>query len=333
MNTGKANVPAKRKFKAWVGAARPRTLPLALSSIALGSLLAGSSGHFSMPVFLLAVLTTIFLQILSNLANDYGDSIHGADHAGRTGPARAVQTGEITSSSMLNAVIAFALFSLFSGLTLLYIAFPGAVVPIVLFTLLGLACIVAAVTYTAGKKPYGYAGLGDISVFVFFGLVGVCGTYYLHAHSLPLLILLPAAAVGLLSVGVLNVNNIRDIESDKLAGKRSIPVRIGPFPARIYHLCLLAGSIACALIYVFLNYRDPRQFMFLIITPLFVLNGLLVFRRHEPARLDPLLKQLALSTLLFVLVFGFGELITGGLPLIKVPPPAIKASNSPGSPT
>ena len=308
----------KPKLTDWVEAARPRTLPLALSSIAMGSLLAGTFHTFKWPVFFFSVLTTVFLQILSNLANDYGDSVNGADHKGRSGPGRAVQTGKISLSSMLNAVIIFSGLSLLSGITLLFLAFRTNFLPALLFLVLGLACIAAAITYTAGKKPYGYAGLGDISVFLFFGLTGVCGTFYLQAHTLPAVILLPAAACGFLSVGVLNINNIRDIESDRTAGKKSIPVRLGGLAARRYHLLLLTGSVAATLGFVLSEFRHWQQLIFLGITPLLVLNGLLVWKRQDPKGLDPLLKQLALSTLLFVLVFGFGQLLSSDFPLIKV---------------
>lgn len=303
-----------RKREAWIAAARPRTLPLALSSIALGSFLAASHGTFLWPVFILCVITTIFLQILSNLANDYGDSIHGADHKDRQGPQRAVQSGVVSSEEMKKAVILFSGLSLISGLTLLWVALNGQSLAILGFLLLGLLCIGAAIMYTNGKNPYGYAGFGDISVFIFFGLVGVCGTFFLHTGYFDPLVLLPAASCGLLSTAVLNINNIRDIESDTLAGKMSIPVRIGGKAARGYHLILLVGSLAASFLYVWFTYRNWQQYVFLLVTPVFALNAFLVFTRTDAKKLDPLLKQMALSTLLFVLIFGLGDLVTSGLP-------------------
>ena len=317
--------------KAWIAAARPRTLPLALSSILLGSFLAASHGGFRWAVFLLCVLTTICLQILSNLANDYGDSIHGADSLDRQGPVRAVQSGEISLKEMKNAVILFSCLSLVFGLILLWVALNGQGLIILGFLALGLLCIYAAVTYTNGKNPYGYAGFGDISVFLFFGVVGVCGTFYLHTGTFNYLLLLPAAACGLLSTGVLNINNIRDIESDEKAGKRSIPVRIGGTAARFYHLMLLLGSLVLSALYVYLTYRDWQQYVFLIVSPLFALNAFLVFTRQDAKKLDPLLKQMALSTLLFVLVFGLGDLITSGLPPVEIPDQPKQSASSPPS--
>ncbi|AHM59565.1 1,4-dihydroxy-2-naphthoate octaprenyltransferase [Flammeovirgaceae bacterium 311] len=294
---------------AWVSAARPRTLPLALSSIWLGSFLAAYYGAFNWDVVVWASVTTIFLQVLSNLANDYGDSIHGADSAQRQGPQRAVQAGLITPRAMRTAMIVAGLLSLCSGLYLLYVS-VGFVMEVFFFFLgLGLLAIAAAITYTSGSRPYGYAGLGDISVFIFFGLVGVLGTFYLHAGWLTWELLLPAASSGLYSAGVLNVNNIRDIESDRLAGKFSIPVRIGREKAVSYHAFLLIAGFLAALAFVLLEYRSPWQFLFVISLPLFIVNLRAVFRNKEASALDPYLKQLALSTLFFVLLFGIGHLL------------------------
>jgi 1,4-dihydroxy-2-naphthoate octaprenyltransferase len=208
------------RVKAWVSAFRLRTLPLALASIGMGSFLAAADNSFRGDVVAWCALTTLFLQILSNLANDYGDTKHGADSAHRQGPKRAVQAGLITAAQMKTAMVVFAALSLLSGLLLLWTALGSAGLYVFLFFLaLGLAAIWAAINYTAGARPYGYAGLGDIAVFTFFGLVGVMGTYYLQTQQLPGALLWPAASMGFLATGVLNINNIRDIESDRLAGK------------------------------------------------------------------------------------------------------------------
>ena len=175
-----------------------------------------------------------------------------------------------------------------------------------IFALLGAGAIWAAIAYTASNRPYGYVGLGDLFVFIFFGWVGVAGTYFLQVQQVDWAVLLPATAVGLLAVGVLNVNNIRDMASDRLAGKFSVPVRLGPARARLYHWALLLGALLCALLFVLLDYDSPWQFLFLLAAPLLVRNGLAVQRRHEPPLLDPLLRQLSLSTLAFVLCFGVG---------------------------
>src|SRR5690554_4435762 len=212
------------KKQAWLHAIRLRTLPLALASILMASFMAQYHGLFRWEVFVLAALTTTLLQILSNLANDYGDSIHGADSAVRQGPIRAVQSGIISSGEMKKAMLVFALLSFISGNLLLFIALNDLFVYLS-FVALGLLSIIAAVTYTSGTKPYGYLGLGDISVFLFFGLVGVLGTYYLHTLEFSPQLVLPAVSLGLFSTAVLNINNIRDINSDAQAGKN--PFRCG----------------------------------------------------------------------------------------------------------
>ncbi|MBD0256431.1 MAG: 1,4-dihydroxy-2-naphthoate polyprenyltransferase [Cytophagales bacterium] len=296
--------------KAWISAARPRTLPLALASIGMGSFLAAGVGEFSLRVFLLCAFTTIFLQVLSNLANDYGDSVHGADSQERQGPQRAVQSGVISARQMRTAMIVFALLSLCTGVWLLYEALKDASARTIgLFFGLGLCAIAAAVTYTAGKRPYGYAGLGDVSVLLFFGLLGVLGTYYLHVKSISPLLVLPALSCGFFATAVLNVNNIRDIESDRKAGKKSIPVRLGRAAAVRYHWLLLGAGLLCAVAYVALTYASPWQLLFLVTLPLLGRNALAVKRNRNAVDLDPYLKQMALTTLLFVLTFGLGQLI------------------------
>lgn len=289
----------------WVEAARPRTLPLALSSIFMGSFTASAEGFFNPWIFGLACLTTIFLQVLSNFANDYGDTQNGADLAGRIGPARAVQTGAITSQQMLRAIILFALLSLTSGIALLWISFGSLTSPAFLqFLGLGILCIAAAYTYTAGKNPYGYAGLGDISVFLFFGLVGVVGSYYLYSQTWSLTSLLPALSSGFFATGVLNINNIRDISSDLRAGKKTIPARFGKKKALVYHWFLLIGGMATAVLYVAI--QGQMQYWFILSFPLFFINGYKVSTLENP---DSMLKQLALSTLFFTLIFGVSILL------------------------
>ena len=290
-------------IKHWIKAFRLRTLPLAMASISLGSFLAASQGLFNLRATFLCVLTTLFLQILSNLANDYGDSIHGADHTDREGPQRLVQSGTITSDQMKKAIIIFTILSIISGLSLIY----GE--NLLLFIPLGLLSIVAAITYTVGKKPYGYAGLGDISVFTFFGIVGVLGSYFLQAHNFNWTLLLPAFACGFFSTAVLNVNNIRDINSDKIAGKNSVPVRLGPHKARIYHCILLSLGLLSAIGYTIINYNSPWQWLFLVSAPLLFLNAKNVFIKKTAAEVDPYLKHMAITTLVFVFSFGIGNLI------------------------
>ncbi len=294
--------------KIWLQAFRLRTLPLALSCIAMGGFLAASVNAFRWDIFLLCILTTICLQILSNLANDYGDSVHGADSPSRKGPSRAVQSGVISATQMKSAIVIFVLLCLASGITLLAVAFGMNWTAILFFLGLGMLSILAAVAYTMGRRPYGYIGLGDFSVLIFFGLVGVMGSYYLFTQNFSWREILPALSCGFFSIGVLNVNNIRDIDSDRQAGKFSIPVRIGKHRAVIYHWILIFGGLTCALTYNLLQYDSPSQFLFLLSAPLFLKIGIAVGAKpsHE---LDPYLKQMALSTFLFVVLFGIGLIL------------------------
>jgi 1,4-dihydroxy-2-naphthoate polyprenyltransferase len=292
----------------WLSAIRLRTLPLALSSIGMGGFLAVAAGKFDWTIFLFCCLTTICLQILSNLANDYGDSVNGADHAGRKGPSRAVQSGAISLSQMRAAVIITAVLSFASGISLLRVSLDWNQNEFLVFLGIGVLSILAAIAYTVGKKPYGYSGLGDISVLIFFGLVGVMGSVYLMTKTLDWLNLLPALSCGLFSVAVLNINNIRDIESDKAAGKFSVPVRIGKQKAALYHSYLLIIGTLSSLIYVILNFRTAWQLLFLLVFP--ILIKIMVAIKNEPSEnLDPWLKRMALTTLLFVILFGIGSII------------------------
>jgi 1,4-dihydroxy-2-naphthoate octaprenyltransferase len=294
----------------WIEAARPRTLPLALSCILMGCFLAASTGNFSWTVAALSVLTTIILQVLSNFANDYGDAVNGKDTDLREGPRRAVHSGHITAAVMLKAIVVFSVLALISGISLLTIALRDAPANTFwVFLGIGIACIIAAITYTAGKRPYGYVGFGDLSVLIFFGWVGVLGSSYLHTHIWDWGLLLPATSCGLFAVGVLNINNIRDIDSDRATGKNSIPVRLGREKAVRYHWAILITGMLCVTIYTFQNFSGYTSLIFLLSFPLFVKNGLAISRLTKASELDPYLKQMALSTLLFVILFGIGVVL------------------------
>ncbi len=295
-------------MKAWIKAFRLRSLPLALACISMGSILAYTDGKINWLVAVLSLVTTLFLQILSNLANDYGDAKSGVDSDVRVGPKRSVQTGEITAKTMFQAIILFGVLSFISGVGLLFIGLTFNTTFFV-FLLIGILAIIAAIKYTMGENPYGYSGFGDLSVFLFFGIIGVMGTYFLHTGKINYLAILPALSCSFFAVAVLNVNNIRDIESDKITGKNSIPVRLGREKAVNYHLILLVSGLLCSLAYVFLDYKGPFQFLFLLIIPLLYKNGMAVKTLHEAAKLDPYLKQMALTTLLFVICFGIGNMI------------------------
>ncbi len=296
-------------MKAWLHAFRLRTLPLAISCIGMGSFLAAAEGFFRLDIFLLAVLTTIFLQILSNLANDYGDAVSGIDSDERKGPKRAVQSGAISKTQMRNAMVLFVMLSLASGIALLLVAFGLNWSALLFFFGLGLLSIGAAIAYTVGKRPYGYVGLGDISVLLFFGIVGVGGSYYLFTQIINWMVLLPALSCGLFSIGVLNINNIRDIESDQKAGKYSIPVRIGKQNAAIYHIAISLVGVLSAVVFVVLNYVAVWQLLFLLTSPFLYSINVAVLNKPSD-QLDPYLKKMAISTLLFVLLFGIGLLVS-----------------------
>jgi len=297
-------------WKPWIAAFRLKTLPLALSNTIMGSALAAGAHNFRWSVFGLAALTTILLQILSNLANDYGDFVNGKDTAERIGPKRMVQSGHIAPVTMLKGIILIGIFTVLSGLSLILIGTAGIDISnILIFGALGLAAIAAAIKYTVGKNPYGYRGLGDIFVFIFFGLVGVIGTYFLHTQTFSWDLLLPAAAMGLLSTGVLNMNNLRDYEADKNAGKNTIVVTMGPQKAKIYHLFLVLGAAICAIAYTILNYESIWQWTFLVSFPVLFLNLKATFSYKNSIELYPELGKLALGTLLFALCFGVGLII------------------------
>jgi len=291
-----------RNARAWVVSLRLRTLPLALASTGMGSFLAAGFRVFNLQTCLLTSLTAILLQILSNLANDYGDYKTGADNKERIGPQRALQSGSISISAMRNAIIFVSLLTLIIGCILLYEA-TSSIRIFILFLVTGLLCIAAAIKYTIGKNPYGYSGFGDVAVFIFFGIVGVDGTFYLHAHYFHPDILLPACTLGFLSAGVLNVNNMRDINSDAASGKNTIVVRMGFANAKRYHTFLIVFALLSLIGFTLLHWSSPVHWIFLIILPLFVLH-LVGAVKSDSASMDKYLKQLAISTLLLVLSFG-----------------------------
>ncbi len=292
------------KTRAWITALRLRTLPLALASIGMGSFLAASEHVFKLNVLIWAALTTIFLQILSNLANDYGDSVNGADNEHRVGPVRAVQSGVISAGEMKIGILMFIFLALAAGIILLSETVGLGTNLFYWFLGFGVLSIGAAYTYTAGNRPYGYAGLGDLMVLIFFGILGVGGSYFLYAQQIDAQIILPAISMGALATGVLNINNIRDIESDTKAGKQTIPVRFGQQVAIKYHWSLIIIAVSTAAYYIYLQGYNYYNLIWLLGVPLLFINGYKVATTPLQKDLDPYLKQLALSTLLFMLAFG-----------------------------
>ncbi|MDP6628145.1 MAG: 1,4-dihydroxy-2-naphthoate polyprenyltransferase [Candidatus Marinimicrobia bacterium] len=293
-------------IKNWIYAFRLRTLPLAFSCIIMGSGLAMADGQFNSTVFVLALVTTLFLQILSNLANDYGDFVKGTDNDDRVGPDRTMQSGLITKDEMIKAMWMIALLCSVFGVWLIYEGTLGLDLKKAwLFAILGLTAMGAAVKYTTGKNPYGYAGLGDVFVFLFFGWLGVIGSYFLHAHSLNWELLLPASSIGLFTTAVLNINNMRDHEADAKSGKNTLVVRIGLDRAKGYHQALVYGGILLGLVYVIPS-KQYTHYLFLIAFPLFFGALQEIKYRTDFQNFDPFLKKQAIGTFIFSVLFVLG---------------------------
>ncbi len=298
------------KNQAWLKALRLRTLPLSLSGIVLGSAIAYSNGYENSTVLILALLTTVLFQILSNLANDLGDSQKGADNQDRIGPMRSVQSGLISIKEMKTAVIITALLSFAVAIPLVVIGTKDLPQNVAIFyILLAILAILAAVTYTMGKKAYGYMGLGDIFVFLFFGWVSVLGVYPLFAKSIYPLLILPATSIGLLSVAVLNLNNMRDRVNDKNVGKLTLVVKLGPNIAKIYHAVLILGGLVTLTLFLFMQ---GEKLAFIGLLPGLILISHLkkVMNTSDPKDFDPELKKVALSTFAIAVLTSIGLLIS-----------------------
>jgi len=270
----------------------------------MGSGLAMADGQFNITVFTLALVTTLFLQILSNLANDYGDFMKGADNDDRVGPDRTMQSGLITKGEMINAMWAIALLCSIFGVWLIYEGTIGLDLKKAgLFAILGLTAMGAAVKYTMGKNPYGYAGLGDFFVFLFFGWLGVLGSYFLHTHSFQWNLLLPASAIGFFTTAVLNINNMRDHEADAKSGKNTLVVRMGIRWAKRYHFMLNFMGILFIVFYLMPDIKAVWLFLFGFV--LFIKPAKEIASRKDHASFDPYLKKQAIGTFLFTLIFVF----------------------------
>ena len=292
------------KLKAWISAARLRTLPLSISAIFVGVAIANQKGYESTSIFILAVLTTVAFQITSNFANDYGDGIKGTDSEDRIGPKRALQSGILNAKELKSGIIISVICSLVLTILLVYTAFGVEnVLYSIVFILLGGISVWAAVKYTVGDSPYGYRGLGDIYVFVFFGLVGVLGTLFLFTKQVYLATILPAIAIGLLSVGVLNLNNLRDVVSDKKHNKITLIVKYGFENGKKYHYILLLTSFICMLIFYGLTFNSYSKLWYFIAYIPIIIHLKKVYKTKHPRELDTELKKLTLSTLLLSLLF------------------------------
>lgn len=293
------------KLKAWIAAARLRTLPLSVSGIIVGSAIAKNNSLFQPEIFWLAILATIGFQVLSNFANDYGDGIKGVDDH-REGEKRMVASGLISAKKMKYGIIMTALVTLSITVILIYTAFGWKdFFNSLLFFLLGIISIVAALKYTIGENAYGYLGLGDIFVFLFFGLLSVLGSNYLFTQVIKWDLLLPASTIGLFSMSVLNLNNMRDIENDTKNNKKTLAVSIGFLNAKKYHYGIIILAIVFALAYTLKNFQSISQFIYVIAFIPLLFNLVTVYKNKDPKLLDGELKKVALSTFVYSLLFSF----------------------------
>lgn len=292
-------------FKIWWKAARPRTVLLSLSGVLMGSFLALAENPYLNPLTIVfCVLTAIILQILSNLANDYGDYKKGVDNAHRTGPQRTLQSGVLTERQMRMGISITAVVALIFGALLIFVFAQLSLQELAIFAILGVAAVLAALLYTLGKHPYGYRGFGDFYCFLFFGWVAVAGTFYLATKQLDFTIILPATAMGCCSNAVLNINNMRDYENDKASGKNSLVVKIGLKKAFVYH-CLLIGIAFLSLtLFQILKQAPAYGYTFWLLFPLFLKDLLIINKTLETGVPDPLLPKQVVNTFLLTLVFG-----------------------------
>ena len=301
----------------WVQAARLRTLPLSISGILLGSFIARwrlieIGGNWDWRIFALAMLVTLFYQILSNFANDYGDGVRGTDRfRDKNAEKRAIASGIISVKQMKMAVISTAILAMIMTIGLLYTAFFSYyILEFYVFIGLGILCILAAVGYTIGEKPYGYLGLGDIMVFIFFGWISVGGSYFLFTKAWSWDILLPASAIGMLSVAVLNLNNMRDLESDKLAGKNTLALRLGFKRAMIYQIVLMQLPLILVLIFLLKNELQIKgnYYAFMVMVLFFPMTAMRrkIMKVKLPKELDPFLKQVGIITLMMAVLLAIG---------------------------
>ena len=288
---------------------RLRTLPLSLAGVVLGILLATADYKVNVWTAVLIMLTTVCLQILSNLSNELGDVLRGTDTADRQGPQYGLNSGAMTIREMKILIGIFVGLCIVSGLAMIWVSF-GTLLSMesICLMLLGAAAILGAMKYTLGRNPYGYRGLGDVFVFIFFGIVSVLGGYFVAAHTVhSWYLLLPASSIGFFSVGVLNVNNIRDMETDA-ANRITVAIKLGEKRAKIYQTVLIVLGWACMVAYVCLRFFDPWHWLFVITLPLYILHLAGVWKRTGKA-LDPMLPLLVVSTFLLALLAGMGFII------------------------
>lgn len=301
------------KTKTWVSAARLRTLPLSISGIIVGTACAfpyyANHANFYL-IFFFAIVTTLLFQILSNFANDYGDGVKGTDNENRVGPQRALQSGLLTKEELKRGIIFTAGLSLVSALILIYLSFGrDHFFTSLFFFVLGISCVAAAIKYTVGQSAYGYRGLGDLFVFIFFGLVSVMGSFYLYGQTIDPWIILPAVAVGNLSIAVLNINNMRDLDADKVVGKNTLAVKLGRQNAKYYHYFIIAFALVAFVVYAIYSAKPLVNFAFVLAYFPFVKHLVFVKNNTNPRELDSQMKIVALSTFLVSVLFSLALIL------------------------
>jgi 1,4-dihydroxy-2-naphthoate octaprenyltransferase len=265
---------------------------------------------FSWNIFILAILTTLSFQILSNLANDFGDGVKGTDNDDRIGPERAIQSGQITPEELMNAIKINIMVSIILSFLLIFSAFGVKHFFLtVIYFLLGILSIFAAIRYTIGDKAYGYRGMGDVFVFVFFGLISVVGSYVLFAKEIHHVTILPAITIGFLSTAVLNLNNMRDRLSDEKSNKMTLAVKLGEKNVKIYHNVLVIGAIVASFLFGILYYTSAYNLIYFVAYIPLILHLIRVNRNIDPKLFDPELKKLALTTVLLAILMGIGHLM------------------------
>ena len=294
-------------IKKYLKSFRLRTLPLSASGIIMGTFLSMSYGIFDIIIFIFALLTTNSLQILSDLANEYGDAQKGTDNNSRIGPKRGLQAGEISQKELIHLIYIFIILSIILGIILIFVSFDNLMnTSSIIMLTLGAASIFAAIKYTVGKNAYGYKGLGDFFVLIFFGLLATMGSFFIMSSKIEMAVLLPAFSIGLFSMGVLNMNNMRDIENDKICGKITIPVKIGEKNGKIYQTLIISLGVICTLIFSIVRNSNIWGYLFLITTPIFIIHLINVWKFHG-REYDSQLKIVSIATFVFAILVAIGQ--------------------------
>jgi 1,4-dihydroxy-2-naphthoate octaprenyltransferase len=293
-------------MRIWVMAARVRTLPASVAPVLVGTSLALGAGHFHALAFVAALLGAVFIQVGTNLSNDYSDARRGADTEDRLGPVRVTAGGLVPPKQVLVATYATFGLAVGCGAYLVAVAGPGLLA-------VGAASILAGVLYTGGPRPYGYEGLGELFVFLFFGIVAVVGSYFVQVQELPWEAFACAVPVGLLASAILVVNNLRDIDTDGRAGKRTLAVRLGVRRTRVLYAAMLAGAFASAPLCWAFGSMTAWLLLSWAAIPLALAVARTVRTRTDGPALNRALARTGALQLIFCLLFAAGILASGGI--------------------